>query len=268
MDNAFFKRVENAYRSVERLCPFRPSLGIVAGSGLSGALERIDGREIPFARIKRFPRPTVKGHPGLLKISDRAAMCGGRFHSYEGFSADEVVLPIALLHRLGVRTVVLTNAAGGIRKDLEPGTVALIRDHLNMTGLNPLKGSPPEERGSRFTDMTEAYSGGLRARIRSRYPDLPECVYAGLPGPSYETPAEIAMLEKLGADLVGMSTVLETIAARYLGMNVVGVSLVANRAAGTGGKPLSHADVIAAGGRLSSRMTDFLISLIDLLSEP
>jgi len=267
VDKTFFKRVEDAYRSVARLCPCRPSLGLVTGSGLSGVLEKVDGLEIPFSRIRRFPTPSVKGHPGLLKINSLAAVCGGRFHAYEGFSADEVALPVALLHRLGARTLVLTNAAGGIREDLEPGAIALIRGHLNLTGLNPLTGSPPADRGARFTDMTDAYSAGLRARIRSRHPDLSEAVYAGLLGPSYETPAEIAMLETMGADLVGMSTVLETIAARFLGMKVVGVSLVTNRAAGKAGRPLSHAEVIETGRRSNARMAELLVSLIDLLAE-
>ncbi len=274
MDSAFFSRVDQAYRSVARLCPHRPSLGIVAGSGLAGFLGKIDGVEIPFRSVKRFPRPSVPGHPGVLKVNDRVAVCGGRFHAYEGFSPDEVVLPVGLLHRLGARRLVLTNAAGGIRADLEAGAIVLIRDQINLTGLNPLKGALPGDRGSRFIDMSDAYSGDLRTLIRSRHPEIPEGVYAGLAGPSYETPAEIRMLETMGADLVGMSTVLETIAARFLGMEVVGVSLVSNKAAGVAGKeagkagkPLSHKDVIEAGERAGERMTKLLLSLIDLLAE-
>ncbi len=271
MDSGFFTRVDQAYRSVARLCPHRPALGIVAGSGLSGLLGKLDGDEIPYRSIKRFPKPSVQGHPGVLKINERVAVCGGRFHAYEGFSPDEVVLPVGLLRKLGVRKLILTNAAGGIGEALDPGAIVLIRDHINFTGLNPLKGGLPAEHGSRFVDMTDAYSARLRERIKSKHPEIPEGVYAGLLGPSYETPAEIRMLEAMGADLVGMSTVLETIAARFLGMEVVGVSLVSNKAAGMGGKAatqkLSHKEVIEVGIRAGERMTEFLLSLIDVLPE-
>lgn len=266
MNNHFFNQVNQVYRSVTRLCPHGPNLGIVTGSGLSGILEKIDGIVVPYKKIARFPQPTVKGHPGLLKVNSAVAVCGGRFHAYEGFTPEEIVLPVFLLHKLGVKNLILTNAAGGIREDLKPGSFVLLRDQINLTGLNPLKGRCAEEWGSGFVDMTEAYSKPLREKIRRRFPGLHEGVYAGLLGPSYETPAEIRMLESMGADLVGMSTVLETIAARFLGMEVVGVSLVTNRAAGKAGSPLSHRDVIEAGEAAGQRMTDLLGTLIELLT--
>jgi purine-nucleoside phosphorylase len=266
LNKLFLARVERVAASVHRLCDFRPGLGIITGSGLGGIVSKVEGTEISFSKIKDFPKPSVKGHPGLLKLGPQVAVCGGRIHAYEGYSAEETVLPVFLLHRLGVKKLILTNAAGGIRDGLNPGDLVLIRDQINLTGLNPLRGEMPANAGSRFIDMSDAYSLAWRASIKKLFPNMLEGVYAGLLGPSYETPAEIRMLEAHGADLVGMSTVLEAIAARFLGMELVGVSLVSNRAAGKSAAPLSHADVIATGTATAEKATALIGALIDLMA--
>jgi purine-nucleoside phosphorylase len=263
VDPLFQKRVSQACRSIASFCPSRPVIGIVTGSGFGEFPDRIDGVSIPWRAIRGFPQPSVQGHPGNLKINTRVAVMGGRLHVYEGFSPADVVLSVFVLYALGVRTLILTNAAGGIRKDLDIGTLVLIRDHINLTGLNPLTGASPP---GRFCDMTGAYSLPLRTLAKNLSPGIPEGVYAGLPGPSYETPAEIDMLERVGADLVGMSTVLEVIAARSLGMEVLGLSLISNRAAGRGTAGLAHEDVIAAGRAASGKTADFLLRLIRALA--
>ncbi|MFN2311133.1 MAG: purine-nucleoside phosphorylase, partial [Spirochaetia bacterium] len=182
---------------------------------------------------------------------------------YEGYSLDQLVLPVFLLHSIGVQTIVLTNAAGAINPAYRPGDIVLISDHLNLLGRNPLTGPNNDSLGPRFPDMTEVYDVGLRGLARTvAGTDLAEGVYAAVPGPSYETPAEVRMLKALGADLVGMSTVPEAIAARYLGMKVVGLSSVTNAAAGLGEGKLDHAEVVEVGKSIRTR----LISLIEGLS--
>jgi purine-nucleoside phosphorylase len=184
----------------------------------------------------------------------------GRVHLYEGLSPAAVVHGVRTAVAAGCRTVVLTNAAGGIRAGLSVGEPVLISDHLNLTGRSPLAGPPPP--GSRFTDLTDLYSPRLRALAREADPSLTEGVYAMMPGPHYETPAEITMLGRLGADLVGMSTVLEAIAARHLGAEVLGISLVTNLAAGLAGQSLSHAEVVEAGRASASRMGSLLAGIL------
>jgi purine-nucleoside phosphorylase len=265
VDPRFQKRLSQVYRSIVSRSEHRPSLGIVTGSGFGDFISGIDGDEITWSSIKRFPRSSVTGHPGVMKINSRLVVMGGRVHLYEGYEPDDVVLPVFLLHALGVRKLILTNAAGGIREGLDPGAIVLIRDQINLTGCNPLTGASP---GSRFCDMTDAYSSVLRLLVQNHFPDLPEGVYAGLTGPSYETPAEIDMLERLGADMVGMSTVLETIAARFLGMDVIGLSLITNRAAGRGTGGIAHGEVLAAGRAAEAATRAILLRLVELLAEP
>ena len=182
---------------------------------------------------------------------------------------DNVVLPVFLLRALGVRTLIVTNAAGGINRAFSPGDLVLISDHLNLQGTNPLIGPNEEDFGPRFPDMTDSYSSRLRALVRSRAKkELREGVYAAVTGPSYETPAEVRMLERLGADMVGMSTVPEVIAARYLGMRVVGISCITNMAAGVLDVPLDHAEVVATGKRVEAEMSELVLSAVDgILSE-
>lgn len=266
MRSGFSERVGAAFASLpaearER----RPSLGIVLGSGLGDFARRARGIAVPFAAIEGFPKPTVAGHGGMLTVGRDVAVQAGRVHYYEGHEGDDVVLPVFLLHRLGVRTLVVTNAAGGINRAYAPGDLVLIRDHLNLAGFNPLRG-PDRGSGPRFPDMSEAYSPRLRELARrAAGTTLAEGVYAALSGPSYETPAEIRMLAALGADLVGMSTVPEVIAARSLGIEVLGVSCVTNLAAGILEQPLDHAEVLERGREAAPRFARLLGEVVRLL---
>jgi purine-nucleoside phosphorylase len=255
--------LEAAVQHVERsLGDFRPRVAIVLGSGLGGLTDRVvEPRTIPYAGLPGFHVPTVTGHKGELVVGWLAGtpviLQSGRFHMYEGHSAAQAALPTRLFAALGANTLVVTNAAGGVNVDFGPGTLMVIRDHLNLTGRNPLDG-PVMAGEIRFPDMSAAYDPDLRAAAHQAGRDLgaplAEGVYAGLLGPNYETPAEIRMLRGLGADAVGMSTVVEVIAARAAGMRCLGISLISNPAAGISAAPLDHADVMAAaqtaGGRL------------------
>ncbi len=265
----FPSRVRRAAESVRMQSEHNPKVGIVLGSGLSGVAEQLPGTEVPFSKIEGFPAPTVTGHRGILKVSDSTAALAGRFHFYEGHPMDNVVLPVFLLRALGVRTLIVTNASGGINRAFSPGDLVLISDHLNLQGTNPLIGPNEEDFGPRFPDMTDAYSSRLRSLVRERAKrELREGVYAAVTGPSYETPAEVRMLERLGADMVGMSTVPEVIAARYLGMRVVGISCITNMAAGVLDVPLDHSEVVATGKRVEAEMSELVLSAVDgILSE-
>ena len=256
------ERVELISRAVnavhQHLGGHTPELAIVLGSGLGHLAERVtDAVHVSYDRIPGFPLPTVKGHAGELVAGTFAGrtviMQSGRFHMYEGHSADVSALPVRVFAELGVRTLIVTNAAGGIRRSFTPGTLMLIADQLNLTGRNALTGEalPNEER---FPDMSEAYDRGLREQARRVAADrgilLEEGVYAGLLGPNYETPAEVRMLGALGADAVGMSTVVEVIAARARGLRCLGISTVTNAAAGISEQPLSHAEVMETADRV------------------
>ena len=240
---------------------------VVLGSGWSPAADAIGTAEteIPLAELGGFPASTVPGHaPTVRSVAAgtvRVLVFLGRVHLYEGLSPATVVHGVRTAVAAGCRTVVLTNAAGGIRPGLSVGEPVLISDHLNLTGRSPLAGPPPSI-GQRFTDLTDLYSPRLRALAREADPSLAEGVYAMMPGPHYETPAEITMLGRLGADLVGMSTVLEAIAARHLGAEVLGISLVTNLAAGLAGQSLSHAEVVEAGRASASRMGSLLAGIL------
>jgi purine-nucleoside phosphorylase len=210
---------------------------------------------MPYATLPYFPTPTVAGHAGNVIVGKLEGagviMLQGRFHYYEGHDLSTVTFPIRVLQSLGVRTLILTAATGGIRGDLRPGNLVCLSDHLNMIGANPLRGADDSRLGLRFPDMTEVYSARLRNLAdeegRRLGIDLVSGVYACLPGPSYETPAEIKMLRTLGADVVGMSTVPEALVARHAGMNVLAFALVTNAAAGVLGTPISHEEVLEAG---------------------
>lgn len=240
----------------------RPVAAIVLGSGLGRLVERLEERqELPYREIPGFPEPGVEGHAGMLvsgSLNGRALLCqSGRFHAYEGHPAGLLALPIRLFATLGIRTLLLTNAAGGIRRALLPGSLMLLADQINLTFRNPLIGRVRPGEG-RFPDLSAPYdvelAGWARAVAREARLSLEEGVYAGVAGPSYETPAEIRMLARMGADAVGMSTVLEVVTARALGMRVLGVSVITNHAAGISATPLSHAEVMAAARAAGERL--------------
>ena len=236
-------------------------VAIVLGSGWRPAVAALGSPTavLPQAELPGFAPPTAVGHTGELlstRIGNhRVLVLAGRVHAYEGHDLCHVVHPVRTACAAGARVVVLTNAAGGLHPDLAIGQPVLISDHLNLTARSPLI-------GPQFVDLTDAYAPRLRALARQADPELTEGVYAGLPGPHYETPAEIRMLRTLGADLVGMSTVHETIAARAEGAEVLGVSLVTNLAAGIGGEPLSHAEVLTAGAASATRIGALLADVI------
>jgi len=239
---------------------------VVLGSGWTPAADAIGTAqaEIPLADLGGFPASTVPGHtPTVRSVAAgpvRVLVFLGRVHLYEGLSPAAVVHGVRTAVSAGCRTVVLTNAAGGIRAGLSVGEPVLIRDQLNLTGRSPLAGPPPP--GGRFTDLTDLYSPRLRVLAREADPSLADGVYAMMPGPHYETPAEIAMLARLGADLVGMSTGLEAIAARHLGAQVLGISLVTNLAAGLARHGLSHQEVVEAGRASATRMGALLAGFL------
>ncbi|MBB2991216.1 purine-nucleoside phosphorylase [Mycolicibacterium iranicum] len=236
-------------------------VAVVLGSGWAPAAAQLGdpAAAVPMAALPGFTPPSAQGHSGQalsLRVGPHHVLALlGRIHAYEGHDLQHVVHPVRTACAAGARTVVLTNAAGGLRADFSVGQPVLISDHLNLTARSPLV-------GAQFVDLVDAYSPRLRAIAREIEPALAEGVYAGLPGPHYETPAEIRMLRTMGADLVGMSTVHETIAARAAGADVLGVSLVTNLAAGMTGQPLSHAEVLEAGRQSATRMGSLLSSVI------
>jgi purine-nucleoside phosphorylase len=240
-----------------------PRVGIVLGSGLGSLADDLeDPVAIPFEAMPGWPVATAPGHAGRLLLGHLAgvpvAALQGRFHLYEGNDAGLVVQPTLLFRRLGAGLVILTNAAGGVNPAYGPGTLMVISDHLNLTGRTPLLGQNADELGPRFADMTDVWSPAQRAALRAAGEaegvELEEGIYAGLLGPSYETPAEVRMLRAMGADAVGMSTVLEAVAARWAGLEVCGVSLVTNAGAGYSGQPLSHEEVLEAGAEAGPRL--------------
>ena len=247
-------------------------VAVVLGSGWREGAEALGEptSEVATSSLTGFVTPTVAGHEGQilsLKFAGRdVALVAGRVHLYEGNSAAQVVHPIRTVIAAGAKTIVLTNACGGIDPSKGPGTVVLIRDHINLTATSPMEGaSPPEGYGSRFVDLTDLYSARLRALVRDAAPQLSEGVYAGFRGPHYETPAEVEMARTIGATLVGMSTVLEAIAARHLGTEILGLSLVSNLAAGVSPGPLNHLEVLEAGQAAASRLGALLAQLVPLL---
>ncbi|QGN35192.1 purine-nucleoside phosphorylase [Microlunatus sp. Gsoil 973] len=240
-------------------------LAFVLGSGWSAGSDAIGETvaEVPLADLPGFSTPVVAGHGGVLRLvttagGKRALVFTGRTHFYEGRGVEAVVHGVRTAAALGAAVLVLTNGCGGLHPELPPGTLTLIRDHINLTGQSPL-------RGATFVDLTDAYSRQLRDLARSVAPELSEGVYVQFRGPQYETPAEVGMAARLGGDLVGMSTGLETIAAREAGMEVLGISLITNLAAGISAKPLSHAEVVQAGLDAAPRLRGLLAELAKVL---
>jgi len=244
---------------------------IVLGSGWTAAADALGPaeHEIPLADLGGFPAPSVPGHQGGARLittakGTRVLLFLGRVHLYEGHEPATVVHGVRTAIAAGARTVILTNAAGGLNPGYGVGQPVLISDHLNLTGRSPLAGPhPPEGHPSRFTDLSSLYTARLRGLARELDPTLAEGVYAAVPGPHYETPAEIRMMRAMGADLVGMSTVMEAIAARHLGAEVLAISLVTNPAAGLAEAPLDHADVVAAATASATRIGTLLAGLLE-----
>jgi purine-nucleoside phosphorylase len=266
-----FTQAEEAAQFVLAQTPLRPKVAVVLGSGLGTFADDMTGAvRIPYAKIPHFARSTAVGHAGQLVIGSVAGnpvvAMQGRFHLYEGYPPDTVVLPMRVFARMGVRAAVLTNAAGGINLDYGQGRLVVIKDHINLQGQNPLTGIEDARFGPRFIDMTEAYSReyrrGALAAAKKLGIEVAEGIYAALLGPSYETPAEIRYLRAIGADLVGMSTVPEVIAARQMGIKVLAISCVTNMAAGVLDQPLNHEEVLATGKRVSGQFTALLREVI------
>jgi len=266
------ERIAALVDGVRRRTDVVPEVGIVLGSGLGGLADDLeDAVAIPFAELPGWPAATAPGHVGRLllgRLGGRAVvMLQGRFHLYEGNDPGLVVQPMLLFRALGARVVVLTNAAGGLDPSFGPGTLMIMRDHINLTGRNPLIGPNADELGPRFPDMTEAWSprlrAGLHAAAATEGVEMREGIYVGLTGPTYETPAEVRMLAALGGDAVGMSTVLECIAARWVGLEVCGVSLVTNAGAGYSGAPLTHEEVLEAGASAGPRLANVIRRFIE-----
>ena len=266
-----FTLAESAAQFVLTQTSLRPRIGLVLGSGLGGFAESLsEAARIPYAQIPAFPRSTAIGHAGQMVIgkagSVSVAAMQGRVHLYEGYSAQEVAFPMRVFGRMGIRAVILTNAAGGINLSYQQGALVLIRDHINLQGTNPLVGANDDRFGARFPDMTHAYAKDYRAMARDEAGKLGmtlhEGVYAALLGPSYETPAEIAYLRTIGADLVGMSTVAEVIAARHMTMKVLAISCVTNMAAGILDQPLSHEEVMETGERVKGVFESLLKAVL------
>ena len=271
-----FALAESAAQLILSRTSLLPRIGLVLGSGLGGFADSLtEATPVPYAEIPSFPRSTAIGHAGRMvigKAGDVAvAAMQGRVHLYEGYSAQEITFPIRVFARMGVRAVILTNAAGGINRGYSQGALVLIRDHINLQGANPLIGPNDDRFGVRFPDMTRAYAKELRAMAREEAAKLNivlhEGVYAALPGPSYETPAEIEYLRRIGADLVGMSTVAEVIAARHMGMKVLAISCVTNMAAGILDQPLSHAEVMETGERVKSTFESLLNAVLPRIAD-
>jgi len=266
-----FVRAEVAARFIQKKTNLRPQIALVLGSGLGAFADEFkNATRIRYAKIPHFPRSTAIGHVGQLVIGkvDGIAVAGmqGRVHLYEGYSPQEVAFPIRVFSRLGVKAVILTNAAGGIKKEFTQGRLVIISDHINLQGANPLTGLNEEKFGPRFPDMSMAYDKKFReltqAAGRKLGIELGEGVYAALAGPNYETPAEIRFLRTIGADLVGMSTVPEVIAARHWGMRTLGISCVTNAAAGILDQPLNHEEVLETTERVKSQFIGLLRAVI------
>jgi purine-nucleoside phosphorylase len=263
--------IDEAAEFIRSTTEVRPDIGLILGSGL-GVLgdELEDAVTIPYEDIPHFPVSTVEGHAGELivgKLQGRnVVLMKGRFHMYEGYEPERTALPVRVMKALGVSTLLVTNAAGGVNLDYKPGNLMLISDHINLTGRNPLIGPNDNALGARFPDMSEAYSRRLRQIAKESAAELgfsvQEGVYVGLLGPNYETPAEIRMFRTLGVDAVGMSTVSEVIVARHSGIEVLGISCISNMAAGILDQPLSHTEVMETTELVKEQFISLVLAVI------
>lgn len=266
-----YERAERAARFIRSRTDLGPRVGIVLGSGLGAFADDLEKpAAIRYDEIPGFARATVEGHAGKLVIGSAAnipiAAMQGRFHFYEGYSLEDVTFPIRVMKLLGVRTLILTNAAGSLNTELGPGSLMIISDHINLMGVNPLIGRNDERFGPRFPDLTMTYDPSLQNMVIEEAKaigiDMRRGVYAALTGPSYETPAEIHMVRTMGADAVGMSTVPEAIVARHMDLQVIGISCITNLAAGVSNRPVDHSQVIATGEQVREHFTELIKRVI------
>jgi purine-nucleoside phosphorylase len=266
--NTLYERAEHAARTIRaRVGGEEARVGLVLGSGLGAFADDLeDASVIPYEEIPGFARSTVEGHAGRLVVGRVAGtpviVQQGRFHFYEGYALDEVTFPVRVFGLLGVKSLVLTNAAGGLNNSFKQGALMLISDHLNLMGTNPLLGANDARFGARFPDMSEVYDREFQEAViceaQAMELELKRGIYAALTGPSYETPAEIRMLRALGADAVGMSTVPEAIVARHMNLKVLGISCITNMAAGVLDRPIDHAEVMETGEQVRVTFTELL----------
>jgi purine-nucleoside phosphorylase len=269
-------RLDALEAEVRKRTDLIPEVGIVLGSGLGDLADDLSGpTAIPFDQLPGWPAASAPGHAGRLLLGrleeTPVVLLQGRLHMYEGHSAGLVVEPVLLMGRLGAKVIVLTNAAGGLHREWRPGTLMIISDHLNLTGRNPLLGPNDDATGPRFPDLVNAWDPRLREVLKRaaalEQQEMHEGIYAGLLGPNYETPAEVRTLATLGADAVGMSTVMEAIAARWAALRLCGVSLISNPAAGITGEPIVHEEVLAAGREAGARLAKVLRRFLILLRD-
>ncbi len=271
------QRIDAAYEYIRQHVSMSPEIGIILGSGLGDYAETLENQVvIPYTDIPNFPVSTVAGHVGAFVFgthNGKAVVCmRGRIHYYEGYTQQELSIPVRVMHKLGVKTLIITNAVGGVNTFLKLGDFVLISDHINMSGYNPLIGRNYNDFGPRFPDMGDVYTKRLRTRIKNvadeQGIDLKEGVYLMYSGPSYETPAEIRAFRNMGADVVGMSCVPEAIVARHCGMRVAAISCVTNMAAGVLDEELNHNEVLATAGRVRgefARLLNLIVSIVQPL---
>ena len=276
MDKDLYTRADSAVAFILSQTKLKPKIGLVLGSGLGAFADDLtEAARFPYAHIPSFPRSTAIGHAGQLVIGRSGdvpvAVMQGRVHLYEGYSAAEVAFPTRVLGRMGIGALILTNAAGGINLEYGQGALVILRDHINLQGQNPLTGANDERFGPRFPDMTYTYAKHYReiALEEAKKLKIPprEGVYAALLGPNYETPAEIRYLRAIGADLVGMSTIPEAIAARHMGINVLAISCVTNMAAGILEQPLNHEEVLEVGRRVTGQFVALLRAVLPRIAK-
>lgn len=269
-----YEKLQKSLASIRKVTDFKPEIGITLGSGLGGLAEKIDKVcEISYKDIEGFPVSTVSGHEGKFIFGTlsgkRVVVMSGRVHFYEGYRMEEVVTPVRIMGLLGAKIVLLTNAAGGINLDFKPGDLMMITDHISLFVQNPLLGQNADELGPRFPDMSTVYDRTLQEKIRQAAAatgfDIKEGVYVQLTGPSYETPAEIRMLRKIGADAAGMSTVVEAIAANHMGLRVAGISCITNMAAGILDQPLNHEEVKATADMVKEKFEELVMEFIKII---
>lgn len=267
--------LDDAVRAIRAATTLEPRVGVVLGSGLGGLADALEETvEIPYGEIAGWPGSTAVGHAGVLVVGALdgvpVAVMSGRAHLYEGIGAERAVFGVRVLGRLGIGTLVVTNAAGGINESFRPGQLVLVSDHVNLQGTSPLVGPNDESLGPRFPDLSDAYDPELRAQARQAATELGielgEGVYAAWLGPQFETPAEIRFMRAFGGDLVGMSTVQEVIAARHMGIRCLGISVVTNMAAGVLPEKIDHEAVLEVGARAAGSLTSLLRALVPTLS--